>query len=95
MVGSPKVWVDFEPAIDGANLQLPTHTVFTGAGDFPLAAETLAIADGHLYLDGDGEYHFIAAEFLGEVQPQPIEKIGPIRLLWIEGEIITVLRSVE
>jgi len=89
------VWADFEPAIEGAHLQLPAHTVFTSAGNFEMPAETLEIADGHLYLDGDGEYHFIAAEFLGETQPKPIEGIGPIRLLWIEGGVVNVLRSVE
>jgi len=95
VTGSPLVWVDFAPVIDGANLELPAHTIFTGAGSFDLPAETLAIAEGHLYLDGDGEYHWIARPLLVDTQPKAIEGIGAIRLLWIEGEAVYVLRSVE
>ena len=95
VTGSPLVWVSFEPVIAGAALELPAHTVFTSAGNFSLPAETLALDEGHLYLDGDGEYHWIAKAMLADTQPTALEGIGPVRLLWIEGETVYVLRSVE
>lgn len=99
---SVKPWVAFEPRVDGVKLVIPAHTVFVANQRFDLAPETMPIADGHLYLDGDGEYHFVAQEFVGEVGSanktgvvKPIEGWGFLRLLWIEGETINVLRSVE
>uniref|UniRef100_A0A6M3II91 Uncharacterized protein n=1 Tax=viral metagenome TaxID=1070528 RepID=A0A6M3II91_9ZZZZ len=102
IVRSFKPWVDFEPVIDGASMELPAHSVFVAGQRFDLAAETMEIAEGHLYLDGDGCYHFVAQEFVGEVgstnNPGAVSRIdgwGHLRLLWIEGETVYVLRSVE
>jgi len=102
VASSYKPWVGFVPVINGVSLELPAHSVFVAGRRFDLLAESFPIEDGHLYLDDDGEYHFVAQEFVGETGSKneagvvkPIEGWGYLRLLWIEGEVVNVLRSME